>query len=191
MDAYGYIYITTNIINGKRYIGQHKSKDWDSKYIGSGKLLKYAIKKYGKENFTCFPLAWVWNEKELNQLEIDYIAHYKPEYNIDKGGNSGGMIGKKQSEETKLKMSKSKKGKIFSEEHKKKISEAKKNPSKEIRKKISEAKKGKKRSEETKRKISISTKGENNSMFGKHHSDEIKQKMSEARKRFHENKRIA
>jgi hypothetical protein len=40
MEIYGYIYLTTNKINGDRYIGKHKSKDWDYKYFGSRTLLK-------------------------------------------------------------------------------------------------------------------------------------------------------
>jgi hypothetical protein len=47
----GYIYITTNLINNKKYIGQHKSKSFDLNYLGSGKLIVEAIKKYGKDNF--------------------------------------------------------------------------------------------------------------------------------------------
>ena len=47
----GYIYKTTNLINGKIYIGQHKSSSFDTNYYGSGKLLIKALKKYGKENF--------------------------------------------------------------------------------------------------------------------------------------------
>jgi hypothetical protein len=42
-DIYGYIYETINLKNGKTYIGQHKHKDWDSNYYGSGKLLRCAI----------------------------------------------------------------------------------------------------------------------------------------------------
>jgi group I intron endonuclease len=164
-DTYGYIYITTNKINGNRYIGQHKSKDWDSKYIGSGLNLKKAIKKYGIEKFTCFPLAWAWNEKELNKLEIEYIAHYKPEYNIAKGGQ-GGNSGN------------------YSEEIKKKISETR------IIKQLSKGKNhplyGKHHSEESRIKMSKSQKGkqcgENNPMFGKHHTEETKQKIREANK---------
>jgi group I intron endonuclease len=196
METYGYIYITTNKFNGKRYIGQHKHKNWDSKYIGSGKYLKRAIKKYGLENFTCFPLAWAWNKNELNKLEIDYIAHYKPEYNLTKGGD--GFTGNHR-EESKQKMKDSwRYEKHFSEKTKKKLSEKTKgenNPmygkhhSKEsieknrqsnlghkqsdeiIRKKV-ESRKGYKHSEETKKKIGKKNKGHK-------HSEESKKKMSE------------
>ena len=37
-----YIYITTNLINGKRYIGKHHGELNDD-YLGSGTLLKKAI----------------------------------------------------------------------------------------------------------------------------------------------------
>ena len=62
------------------------------------------------------------------------------------------------------------KGKLISEEHKKKVSEAQKGNkhalgyrhSKETRKKISEARKGKHRSDETKKKIAEASKGNKN-----------------------------
>lgn len=42
----GYIYKTTNLINGKIYIGQKRSKKFlKERYLGSGKILKKAIKK--------------------------------------------------------------------------------------------------------------------------------------------------
>lgn len=43
------IYITTNLINGKQYIGKDARNN--PKYLGSGTYLIKSIKKYGKENF--------------------------------------------------------------------------------------------------------------------------------------------
>lgn len=45
------VYRTTNKINGMFYIGVHKTTDPNDSYLGSGKRLRYAIKKYGVENF--------------------------------------------------------------------------------------------------------------------------------------------
>ena len=47
MIMYGYIYETTNLINGKKYIGKRVSKTFDKYYKGSGKLLRKAFTKYG------------------------------------------------------------------------------------------------------------------------------------------------
>jgi len=46
-----YIYLTTNLINNKKYIGKHFGELEDG-YLGSGLLLQRAIEKYGKENFS-------------------------------------------------------------------------------------------------------------------------------------------
>ena len=91
---YGYIYKTTNKVNGKIYIGQKKGLSFNKNYLGSGKLLKKAIEKYGKESFECFPLRWCWTFDEANEQEVVYIAYYKSQdkkigYNIAKGGNTG------------------------------------------------------------------------------------------------------
>ena len=51
---YGFIYITKNLINNKKYIGQHKinnQETLDPNYLGSGKILNNSINKYGKINF--------------------------------------------------------------------------------------------------------------------------------------------
>ena len=43
----GYIYKTTHLTNNKIYVGKHEAKVFEpNKYIGSGKILKLAIKKY-------------------------------------------------------------------------------------------------------------------------------------------------
>lgn len=53
MDKIYYIvYRTTNHVNEKFYIGSHQTKKINDGYLGSGKYLKKAIKKYGRKNFT-------------------------------------------------------------------------------------------------------------------------------------------
>ena len=107
----------------------------------------------------------------LKALEIIYIRRYNPKFNFTIGGN--GVLGFKHSEETKKKISESKKGKnhlMFGKHH-----------SEESIKKMSKAKKGKKLSEETKKKLSKANKEKNNPMFGKHHSEESMEKISKAK----------
>ena len=81
--------------------------------------------------------------------------------------------GKILSEETKRKLSEALKGKILSEETKRKLSEALKGKNNPMY--------GKQLSEETKRKMSEAQKG-NKNMLGKHHSQESKRKISESLK---------
>ena len=93
---YGYIYETTCIPTGKKYIGMHKwSKNTiDSNYFGSGIALKIAIEKYGKENFSCKVIEWCKTRNELLEKEAYYISKYKAPinenyYNIADGGCGG------------------------------------------------------------------------------------------------------
>ena len=94
------------------------------------------------------------------------------------------MVGKTHSEETRRKMSDTRKGKTHSEETKRKQSEAQKGKirSEEHRRKLSEVNKGKTLSEETKRKMSNAQKGEKSHFYGKTHSEETRRKISEAQK---------
>ena len=61
------IYKTTNLINGKIYVGQDTKNN--PNYLGSGKILKFALKKYGIENFKKEILEECLTLDELNELE--------------------------------------------------------------------------------------------------------------------------
>ena len=72
-EPFGFIYITTNLINGKRYIGQRKFSDGWTTYLGSGKRFKQALKKYGRKNFVRSIVDIGYSREELNTKEIDLI----------------------------------------------------------------------------------------------------------------------
>lgn len=70
------VYITTNLINYKKYIGSHVCKDLNDGYLGSGTSLIQAFKKYGKQNFKREILAIVDCPKIMKELEEYYIDYY-------------------------------------------------------------------------------------------------------------------
>lgn len=78
LHIYGYIYLTTNLVNDKKYIGQHQySKPCiDPHYLGSGVAFTEAVNKYGKENSVVEVLDWAESPQELDYLEKLYIACY-------------------------------------------------------------------------------------------------------------------
>ena len=137
---YGYIYMIVNKINGKTYIGKHKlyKKAWnEDNYMGSGKHLKPAQKKYGIENFEKFLIEYTSSEKDAGEKEKFWIAEYrsrgKAEYNIANGGDGGCILGdhawnsgKKMSTEWKEEHPNAKywTGKKHSEEYKNKMKES-------------------------------------------------------------------
>ena len=89
---YGYIYKTTNLINNKIYIGQHKAKQFEpDKYIGSGKIFIKALNKYGRNNFKCELIEECFSKEELDNKEIYWISKLNPHYNLAGGG--GGSKG--------------------------------------------------------------------------------------------------
>lgn len=187
------IYITTNLINSKIYIGQsiHSNKN----YLGSGVKLKKAIDKYGTENFKKEILLEVNTQEELDAAEIYFIKEYNSTdpiigYNLNQGGQYESRTSTKLHEETKRKISKSLTGYKHSEKSKLKMSKrssgsnngmynkgekvsGEKNgryngngTTDETRRKLSEAKKGITLSPETREKISEKSSGTSNGMYG-------------------------
>ena len=76
MAEYGYVYKTTNLINGRIYIGQKKGTI-NLSYLGSGKLIEKAILRYGKNNFRLEVLAFATTKPMLDGLEQKYIYEYR------------------------------------------------------------------------------------------------------------------
>ncbi|MDD2285627.1 MAG: GIY-YIG nuclease family protein [Paludibacter sp.] len=76
MEPYGFIYITTNMINGKKYIGQKKyMKHWEN-YLGSGVILRNAINKYGRDNFKREIIEDCITKEDLDRKEKYWISFY-------------------------------------------------------------------------------------------------------------------
>lgn len=165
----GYIYLRTNRINGKKYVGQAtnlevRQKTWKSKNHYAGKAIYNARNKYGVDNFG-FEILKECDDKELDYWEKYYIKELNTKvpygYNMTDGGEASWVKGKHLSEEHKKKIGKANKGKKRSTEAKRKWSEAHKGKhlSEEHKKKISEALKGRKPSEEAIRKSVEAHKG--------------------------------
>lgn len=87
------VYKTTNQVNGKFYIGTHKTVDLNDDYLGSGKYLKHAIKKYGAESFKKEILFVFDNSEEMFAKEAEIVTvEFLSEnntYNLKKGGFGG------------------------------------------------------------------------------------------------------
>ena len=188
----GEIYIITNKINGKQYVGQTiKTHDLRFRqhirkrksYIGN------AINKYGEDNFKV-ELILRCDNKMLDEYEIKFISAYntiKPNgYNLTEGGSVNilteesrekirqSKLGKKHTDDAKRKIGEANSGRKHTEEHKKKIGNAFKGTvlTEEHKEKISKANTGKKRTDEMKKRISEAGKG-------RKHTEETKERLKQ------------
>ena len=173
------IYKTTNLINNKIYVGQHCTSEEDG-YLGSGKVIKLAIKKYGRQNFVRETIEFCTsaNVDDKEVYWVDKLDATNPEvgYNIAKGGNGGNIV--EWTDEMKNKMRNHYLGRKLPKETKIKISlwnQINGNPfkgkqhSKEIKEKWSQERKG-------------TRLGEENSFYGKTHSKKSKQLIGQSSK---------
>lgn len=156
---YHIVYITTNLITNKKYVGDHSTNDITDTYLGSGRHLKSSIKKYGRKNFKREILEFCESKIDAFNLQEKYINEYdtlSPNgYNISKKG--GSCSAKEYSKETIQRKKKFR----HTTEAKKKISEGNKGTKQSnahIKKRISPHI-GAKRSNTTKANISAALKG--------------------------------
>ncbi len=86
------VYKTTNSVNGKYYIGVHKTTDINDSYLGSGTYIKNAIAKYGVSCFIKEVLAVFDTQQEAWDKETQIIEQCRADRlctNIRKGGSGG------------------------------------------------------------------------------------------------------
>jgi hypothetical protein len=152
----------------------HITDNYNDGYLGSGKALKKAINKYGKDNFTREVLHFYHDVFTAHEEEEKFIAQYNTicpnGYNIDL---KGGSLSRRSSEESKNKMRRP-----LTEEHKNSLRK-KHNMSKKGSESIAKARektKGVPRSDKTKDKMSISQKKRFNSAEERHKQSEMVKK---------------
>ena len=71
---YHFLYKTTNLVDGRYYVGMHSTDDLDDGYIGSGKFLKRSIRKYGVENHKFEILKFFNSRSELAAEERKLVT---------------------------------------------------------------------------------------------------------------------
>lgn len=192
------VYKITNKINDKFYIGKDSKNN--KNYFGSGLLIKKAIKKYGKENFTKDIIEHCDSIEMLNEREEYWVEYYKNNfrhqcYNIGAGGVGGDNFTDNPNREAILETMKrnTPKGENHVFFGKKSPSSGKKwkQASKDkLRESLLKSEKFQKAVHSKERAVKISESqngvpcpnrakfGHENHMFGKHHSEESKNKTS-------------
>lgn len=176
---YHYIYKTTNVLNGKYYIGMHSTNDLDDGYMGSGKRLRFSLNYHGKNNHKVEILEYCENRTELKNRERDIVNEELLNedlcMNLVLGGDEGPLNKKdrvaKAKKANKIRNDKYKNDPEFREMLREKLSKGIKRSYDNGRKGMNHFSwKGKTRTDEVKRKMSESSKGmgkgEKNSQYG-------------------------
>lgn len=170
------IYKTINQVNGKFYVGKHQTTNINDSYLGSGKALKEAIKKYGKHNFQKEILFVFDNEIDMNAKEKEIVTKefisLNETYNMGIGGEGGPFfLNKTHSAEVRQSFAKKLRGRT-KETHAYLAETAEK-----VSKKLT----GRKNTEETIERMKAARQV---------NKEERNRKISEAVKNFYENKKV-
>lgn len=148
------VYKVTNLVNGKFYIGKHQTNDLEDGYMGSGKIIRDAVRKYGIPNFHKEYLLVSASSQEMDMAErILVVVDKELSYNLSPGGEGGNVLryANQSVHEAKSRaISKKIAGRTLSDEHKLQVSLNHQNVS-----------------------------GNNNPMWGKHHNDSSRKLLSE------------
>jgi hypothetical protein len=178
------VYKITNKINNKIYVGVHKTKDLNDGYMGSGKILKNAVEKYGIDNFVKEYIAIFDNASDMFNMESQIVNEQfvldSKTYNLKTGGFGGfdyinknkltSYPGRLEKDLEKLKLAKKKRQELIHDtEWNKNFKERVSNGLKNYFKYNTGHFKGKSHLEETKQKLSgprPQSEGKNNSQFG-------------------------
>jgi hypothetical protein len=177
------IYKTTNLINDRYYIGVHKSKNPNDRYLGSGRSIKESIKKYGAANFNKEVLFTYDSYEAAYNKEAEIVTQELIDDPLSYNMTLGGRGGRSLSNDVKERIGNSNRGKKRSAELRKHMSESRKGRipwNKGLKRSQVPWNKGLKGlsgtpcSEETKEKLRKHN-------LGKKHTEESKQKMSDTK----------
>lgn len=191
---FGIIYKATNILNNMMYVGQtvktlngrkrgHKTDVNHNRY---NSYFHRALRKHGWDNFVWEIVCECGSIRELNEMESLFIAKFNTRspygYNLTNGGD--GCAGRIVSESTRRRISNSRIGKKFSDEH---IQNLRKSHEGKIP--WNKGKSGFIVSDDTREKISNTLKGRPSPMKGRHQSEEAKEKIRISMKKLREKMR--
>src|SRR5574343_1086439 len=93
LNKFHFIYRTTNLLNGRYYVGLHSTNDVYDNYIGSGTRLWNEVNKYGLENFKREIVEYLPSRQELKERERSLVNEDKMKdplcLNLKFGGEGG------------------------------------------------------------------------------------------------------
>lgn len=184
------VYKIQNLLDGKVYIGQtvRRLNKRMTAHMRANTYIGNALRLHGLAAFVISVVYTAMSQEELDEKEKEYIKSYDCKwpsgYNLTDGGEGGDAISNHpRNKEIRAAISEAAK-RPCREETKRKISRSLMGHpvSEEMRRKSSELNRQYRHTEDAKRKITESQLGEKHWLYGKHHSEETRRKISETTK---------